>query len=157
MENQYVFPIICCLSPPFFDVRQDALGTTALRSVGLSVKDKGGKKLGPTSQYVNNPRSGTEMMEGIVNTLKQAYYPAQINVATWDAALKLDTMKCCGLKEYGTAKSANGLEYRFAVFQGAGQMHWTGEKHGLLVVDSRSAVLRRITTSLLDLPRLLLQ
>lgn len=115
-----------------FDVRQDAPGTTALRSVGLSVKDKGGKKLGPTSQYANNPRSGTEMMEGIVNTLKQAYYPGQINVATWDADLKLDTMKCCGLTEYGTAKSANGLEYRFAVFRGVGQMHWTGERDGWL-------------------------
>jgi len=71
-------------------------------------------------------------MEGIVNTLKQAYYPVQINVATWDAALKLDTMTCCGLTEYGTAKSANGLEYRFAVFGGAGQMHWTGERDAWL-------------------------
>lgn len=110
------------------EIRQGPPGTTALRSVGLSVRDKGGKKLGPTSEHANNPRSGTEMMEGIVHTLKQAYSPGLVNVATWDAALKLDTMQCCGLLEYGTAKSTNGLEYRFAVFRGAGQMHWTGER-----------------------------
>lgn len=66
-------------------------------------------------------------MEGIVYTIKHAYSGDQVNVATWDAGLKLDSMKCCGLAEFGTAQSGNGLEYAFVVFRGAGEIKWRGE------------------------------
>lgn len=59
--------------------------------------------------------------------MKQAYSGEQVNVATWDAGLLLDSMKCYGLAEFGVAQSGNGLEYAFAVFRGAGELKWTGE------------------------------
>lgn len=63
----------------------------------------------------------------MVYTIKGAYSGEHVNVATWDADLRLDSMKCCGLAECGTAQSANGLEYAFAVFRGAGEIKWRGE------------------------------
>lgn len=71
-------------------------------------------------------------MEGIVYTIKHAYSRGLVNVATWDAGLKLDSMQCCGLAEFGVAQSGNGLEYAFAVFRGAGEIKWRGEGSGLM-------------------------
>lgn len=66
-------------------------------------------------------------MEGIVYTIKQAYSGNRVNIATWDSDLELESMKCCGLSEFGTARSGNDLEYGFAVFRGAGEIKWKGE------------------------------
>lgn len=66
-------------------------------------------------------------MEIIVYKIKEVYFPYTVNVVTWDAALDLDVAKCCGLEECGTAVNASGLEYRFAVFRGVGEINWTGE------------------------------
>lgn len=49
-------------------------------------------------------------------------------MATWDAALDLDVAQCCGLEGWGTAKNERVLEYRFAIFRGAGQIKWQGER-----------------------------
>eukprot|EP00752_Nemacystus_decipiens_P009594 g8572.t1 len=101
-------------------------GTNALRALGLAVIGKDGKHIAPASRHRSNPSSRAEMMEGIVYTIKQAYSGRQVNVATWDAGLTLDSMKCYGLVEFGIAQSGNGLEYAFAVFLGAGEIKWRG-------------------------------
>lgn len=67
------------------------------------------------------------MMQRIVYTIKQAYSGYRVNVVTWDAGLNLDAMECCGLAEFGTAQSKDGLEYCFVVFLGSGEVKWTGK------------------------------
>lgn len=102
-------------------------GTNALRALGFAIIGKDGKRVEAASRQRCNPSSRAEMMEGMVYTIKQAYSGQQVNVATWDSGLTLDSMKCCGLAEFGIAQSGNGLEYAFAVFLGAGEIKWRGE------------------------------
>eukprot|EP00903_Cladosiphon_okamuranus_P009217 g8801.t1 len=101
-------------------------GMNALRALGFAVIGKNGKHHAPASSHRSNPSSGAEMMEGIVFTIKRAYSGEPVNVATWDAGLKLDSMQCCGLAEFGIVHSENGLKYAFAVFRGAGEIKWRG-------------------------------
>lgn len=124
MLNQY--PLFSFLLL-FRQNNQNAHGTDALRDSGFTILNGVGEHLAPTTKRRNNPHSRAEMMEIIVSKIKGAYFPHQVNVATWDAALNLDVAKCCGLEEYGTAKNEYGLEYRFAVFRGVGQIKWTGK------------------------------
>eukprot|EP00903_Cladosiphon_okamuranus_P021670 g19923.t1 len=102
-------------------------GTNALFATGFSIVRPDGKKIAPASRHRCQPDSRAEMMEGIVDTIKRAYSGNLVNVATWDADLKLDSMMCLGLSEFGTARSGNNLEYSFAVFRGAGEMRWKGD------------------------------
>lgn len=113
--------------PPWVSFTNKQDGTNALRALGFAIIGKDGKHTAPASRQLSNPSSRAEMMEGIVYTIKRAYSGQHVNIATWDAGLRLDSMKCCGLAECGTAQSGNGLEYAFAVFLGAGEIKWRGE------------------------------
>eukprot|EP00752_Nemacystus_decipiens_P001505 g1477.t1 len=105
---------------------QPARGTSALRAVGFTIFSAAGEKLAPTTRSRNYTNSRAEMMEIMVYKIKEAYFPHQVNVTTWDAALDMDVAKCCGLEECGTARNESGLEYRFAIFRGVGEINWTG-------------------------------
>lgn len=107
-------------------VCQNVRGTEALRKVGVTIVSGAGEPLAPTTLRRNYTDSRAEMMQIIVYKIKEAYFPREVNVATWDAALNLDVARCCGLEECGTAENESGLEYRFAVFRGVGQIKWTG-------------------------------
>eukprot|EP00903_Cladosiphon_okamuranus_P013619 g12683.t2 len=101
-------------------------GTDALRGAGFTVYSQAGARLAPTTTRNNYTNSRAEMMETLVYKIKEVYFPHTVNVVTWDAALEFDLAKCCGMEECGTAVNGSGLEYRFVVFRGVGEINWTG-------------------------------
>ncbi|CAM9932454.1 unnamed protein product [Ectocarpus fasciculatus] len=100
-------------------------GSNALRVRGFSILPYT-EHVKRVSRRHDNPDSRIEAMEAVVTTVKGAYYPHQINVAAWDVGLGMEEPECYGMAESGTAKSPEGLAYRYAVFRGQGVIKWKG-------------------------------
>lgn len=124
--------------------------TDALRAHGFTIFSAAGEKLAPTARRRNYTTSRAEMMEIIVYKIKETYFPHQVNVATWDAALDMDVAKCCGLEDCGTARNGSGLEYCFAIFRGVGEINWTGETTTAEVFFAQQASKRNTKYAVFD-------
>ncbi|CAN0130540.1 unnamed protein product [Scytosiphon promiscuus] len=110
------------------DEVRPTLTASALQAYGL--------ELGPWDEPV--PRrirfrhgrsfdSNLEIFEAIGDAIKRVYAPVQVNVATWDAAHRLDKVDCNGQIECGTAKCTGlGTVFKFVVFCGPGLIKWRG-------------------------------
>lgn len=88
-------------------------------------------------------KSELEVIEAIGNVIKAAHAPIPVNVVTWDASLRLETINCEGQMECGTVKCDEPGNFKFLVFAGPGLIKWQGERHE----DARKAFygLRTVT------------